>query len=146
MIDPVKVEGMFRNLGRYLGYLRQLAQTPRAEFLADFTKTGSARYYLHVAIECCLDIANHIIAGKSLRPPKDYADCFVVLGESGVVPTDFIPTLRQMARMRNRLTHLYWDVDDEVVYQVLTSELDDFDRFKAYVLSAIGADSGTDTP
>jgi uncharacterized protein YutE (UPF0331/DUF86 family) len=137
VIDATKIEASMRNLDTYLGYLRRLAVVPKDDLLADFTKTGSVRYYLHVGIECCLDAANHIIAARSLRPPSDYADTFTVLGEAGVVPTAFVPTLQQMARLRNRLVHLYWEVDDEILYQILTSELDDFDRFKACVLALL---------
>jgi uncharacterized protein YutE (UPF0331/DUF86 family) len=137
VIDAAKLENNLRNLDKYLGYLNALASLPRATLLADFTKTGSVRYYLQVAIECCLDAANHIIAAQSLRPPADYADAFAVLGEAGIVPADFVPTLQQMARLRNRLVHLYWEVDDDVLYQILTTELGDFDRFKACVLALL---------
>ena len=37
--------------------------------------------------------------------------------------------LRVMARVRNRLVHLYWDVDDERVYELLQEALGDVDRF-----------------
>ena len=137
MIDAAKLEGIVRNLDKYVGYLRRLAAMPKDDLLADFTKTGSVRHYLHVAIECCLDAANHIIAARSLRPPSDHADTFTVLGEAGLVPAHFVPTLQQMARLRNRLVHLYWEVDDEILYQIITSELDDLDRFKACVVGLL---------
>jgi uncharacterized protein YutE (UPF0331/DUF86 family) len=142
MIDVAKIDGILRNLDQYVGYLRALAGIARDDFLADFTKTGSVRYYLQVAIECCLDAANHVIAAQSLRPPDDYADAFAVLGEAGIVPADFVPTLQQMARLRNRLVHLYWAVDDNILYQILTSELDDFDRFKACMLALLPDTNG----
>jgi uncharacterized protein YutE (UPF0331/DUF86 family) len=137
MMEPAKLEGILRNLDKYLGYLRQLAAIPKDDLLKDYTKTGSVRYYLQVAIECCLDAANHLISSESLRPPTDYADAFAVLGEAGVVPSDFVPTLQLMARLRNRLVHLYWEVNDEMLYQILTCELGDFDRFKNCVVAKL---------
>jgi len=134
VIEPDKVRGMLHNLGRFVGYLHTLAALSPEELAADFSRSGSVRYYLQVAIECCLDMANHIIATESLRSPRDYADAFVVLGEAGIVPAEFVPTLQQMARLRNRLVHLYWEVDDAVLHQILTDHLDDFDRFKSHVL------------
>ena len=89
MIHAEKVHGILRNLDTYLGHLRALAAFEKAVLLADFTKTGSLRYYLQVSIECCLDLANHLIAAQTLRPPKDYADAFAVLGEAALVPPDF---------------------------------------------------------
>jgi uncharacterized protein YutE (UPF0331/DUF86 family) len=35
--------------------------------------------------------------------------------------------------MRNRLVHLYWEVDAGILYDTLQHNLGDFDRFKAYV-------------
>ncbi len=43
-----------------------------------------------------------------------------------------------MARFRNRLVHLYWEVDDQQVYHILTHDLDDFDAFVAYILHLSG--------
>ena len=38
-----------------------------------------------------------------------------------------------MARFRNRLVHLYWDVDDQLVAKYLSDGLGDFDRFAAAI-------------
>ena len=141
MTNPEKIHGILRNLDTYLGFLRSLAQSEKAGLLGDFTKTGSLRYYLQVAIECCLDLANHIIAARSLRPPRDYADAFAVLGEAAIVPEDFVATLQRMARLRYRLVHLYWEVDNEALYEILTTRLEDFERFKACVLRQLSESS-----
>lgn len=42
--------------------------------------------------------------------------------------------LRQMAGLRNRLVHLYWEIDDELVYQYIQDNLIDFDEFIQKVL------------
>ena len=34
-----------------------------------------------------------------------------------------------MVQFRNRLVHLYWDVDAEIVYDLLQKDLEDFDTF-----------------
>lgn len=130
MNEHVKLQSILQNLDRYVGYLRELAALPKSELLSDYVKAGSVRYYLQVAVASCLDAANHLIARRGLRSPTDYADAFAVLEEGGIVPPDFVPTLQQMARFRNRLVHLYWDVDDELLYEILTNELDDFQRFR----------------
>ena len=42
--------------------------------------------------------------------------------------------LRQMAGLRYRLVHLYWEIDDELVYQYIQDNLIDFDEFIQKVL------------
>lgn len=64
-----------------------------------------------MAIEAALDTAHHLIAKNEWRLPKDDTDTFRVLGEVGFVAHEFVPTLEKMAKFRNRLVHLYWDVD-----------------------------------
>lgn len=45
--------------------------------------------------------------------------------------------MREMAGLRNLLVHLYWDVDDQMVYDGIRSELRDFETFVAYILAYI---------
>ena len=136
-VDPALIGDRFRRLDTYLSTLRRLAQIPREELIEDLVPLGSAERYLEVSIEVCLDIAHHIIAAEKLRHPQDYADAFSVLVEADFIPASFLPTAQRMARFRNRLVHLYWDMDAEAIYQILQTRLDDFDRFKGYILSAL---------
>jgi len=129
-------EGL-RRLNEYVGYLKALGETPEQEFIHDFVRLGSAKYYLLTAIETCLDLAQHLIATHGWRAPQTYADVFDVLAEQGIVDADFLPALRSMARFRNRLVHLYWDVDPETIYRLLQENLDDFDRFAQVMLAAL---------
>jgi uncharacterized protein YutE (UPF0331/DUF86 family) len=137
VVDSAKVEGRLRLLDEYLKVLRRLATLPQQELIADPIPLGSAKYYLQVAIESCIDMANHIIASERFRAPKDYADAFKVLTEEGMVPADFLPELQRMARFRNRLVHLYWEVDAEMIYEILQHRLDEFERYRACILTVI---------
>ena len=134
MVNVQKAEGLLRNLAASVGHLRDLARTERDEFLKDAAKVGAAKYYLQISIEACMDLGNHIIASERFRAPKDYRDIFTVLHENGILPDDFALTLRQMAGLRNRLVHLYWEVDDEQIYDDLLHRLDDFDRCAQCIL------------
>lgn len=78
MVEPDTIEGIFRNLDTYLDQLRQLARLPREELANDLVKLGAAKYYLQVAVECCIDVANHIIAHQGFRAPESYADSLTV--------------------------------------------------------------------
>jgi uncharacterized protein YutE (UPF0331/DUF86 family) len=129
VVDPAKLDQMLANLRLYTGVLRELAASPKAEFLANRDKIGNAKYHFVIANECCIDIVNHVIASENLRFPKDNADGFTVLAEHGVVQRADEVSLRSMAQFRNRLVHLYWDVADERVYEYLQYSLTDLERF-----------------
>jgi uncharacterized protein YutE (UPF0331/DUF86 family) len=143
VVRPDKVKDVLANQNAYLDKLRKLASIPRQEFLGDFTKVESAKHLLQISIECCLDVSNHIIASEGFRAPKSYAESFKILTEQGILPEEYLPVFQQMAQFRNRLVHLYWEIDDEVLYEVLQKDLGDFDIFVKHVLDYIaGQESG----
>jgi len=133
MPDSEVIEGIFRNLEVYLDHLRQLAAVPAKQLMEDPIRLGAAKYYLQVAVECCIDVAHHIIARQGFRAPESYADTFSVLAENQVIEAEFVSTAHKMVRMRNRLVHLYWEVDAVILHEVLQRNLSDFDRFVAYI-------------
>lgn len=131
MVDRAKFDALLGLLAGYVGELRRLAAIPRGQLLTDPDKVASAKYHFVVTIECCLDLAGHVIASERFRSPADSADAFTVLVERGICPPDMEDSLRAMARFRNRLVHVYWHLDDGLIADYLQSHLDEFDRFTA---------------
>lgn len=103
MVDRDKVEGLIRHQQQYTAYLKEILEQDQEEFTRDPRSIGSARYYLQVAIETCINITNHIIAAERLRAPKDYKDSFQVLNEAGILPDDLTRTMRELAGLRTFL-------------------------------------------
>jgi uncharacterized protein YutE (UPF0331/DUF86 family) len=134
VVEPETLASIVGNLRGYLRKLHILTALPKNVFLQDFTNVESAKHLLQVSIECCLDMAHHIVADEGYRTPADYYDTFMVLHENGILPQAFMPTLRKMVSFRNRVVHLYWEVDDETVYQILREDLGDFETFLKYIL------------
>lgn len=60
-----------------------------------------------------------------MRPPEDYADTFRVMQEAGVFDEEFTVRLIQMAKFRNRLVHIYWEVDEDLLFNFLQNNLGD---------------------
>lgn len=56
---------------------------------------------------------------RGYRAPQDSYDAFVVLNEEKILPDDFLSILRQMVSFRNRVVHLYWDVDDQAMQRIV---------------------------
>ena len=137
MVSPERLEEKFRRLGEYLAVLRQLRDVPAQALLGDLVRMGSVKYYLQVSIESCIDVAQHVIASEGFRPPHDYADTFTVLAERGILEQDFAERLRRMAKFRNRLVHLYGEIDDRQVVGMLGGDLGDFDRFRQKILALL---------
>ena len=52
----------------------------------------------------------------------------------GVIDGPFADRLVKMAKFRNRLVHLYWDLDKEMIYQFVQENLEDFKMFEKRVV------------
>lgn len=129
LFDQERMVGLVSEHRKSIGRLQALSKLGREEFLDDPEKNGSSKYHFIVAIETCIDMCNHVISRNGYRVPEDYADTLKVMEEVGAFDTDFSGDLMNMAKFRNRLVHLYWEVDDGQLYDILQSRLGDFKKF-----------------
>jgi len=84
---------------------------------------------LHIIIEACIDVAQHIISDEKMREPSSYRDTFTVLAENDVLRPGDLEKFENMASFRNLLVQYYERVDNEVVYAIFKKDLPDFDFF-----------------
>ena len=129
LYDQDKMVKLVSELRKSVARLKSISQLSFDDFLKDPDKIGSSKYHFIVAIESCIDMCNHVIARNGYRVPDDYGDTFIVMSEAGAFDSDFAETLRNMAKFRNRLVHLYWELDDRQLYDILQNRLVDFKKF-----------------
>lgn len=113
-----------------LNLLKELKEKEFKDFQKDRHLVGSAKYHLIVATEAVIDICNHLISKNKLRIPESYSDTFKVMAEAKILPLELADVkLTAMARFRNRLVHVYWEIDLEVLYKILQENLNDLQQF-----------------
>lgn len=91
---------------------------------------------MQLAIEACLSLGNHIIARGRLGIPQNYQDTFSLLEKGGIITPEFAEEMKKMARFRNRLVHIYWEIDVEQLYEILATRLGDFKEFAQHIRKA----------
>lgn len=121
--------------------LEELSALEKTTFLADPHKIGSAKYHLIVAIEGIVDLCNHVIAKNGFRTPEDYSDTIRVMEEHQAFTHECIETLIKMVRFRNRLVHIYWDIDDNEIFRIISEHLADIRCFLSEFGKYIGLTS-----
>jgi uncharacterized protein YutE (UPF0331/DUF86 family) len=134
-LDPLRIRDLLGQINEARRRLEELGKLPLSDFLADYRNTESAKYLLIVVTEAAIDICNHIVARQGGRAPRDYADCFTVLVDLGVLISDLAQRLQAMARFRNLLVHLYGEVNNQRVYQVIQDDLGDLDKFQTAIIA-----------
>lgn len=127
--DREKLIKLVSEFRKSVSQLQKLKEIGQDFFLKDPDKIGSAKYQFIVAIESSIDMCNHIISRNGYRVPEDYGDTFKVMAEEGAFEQDFSEQLVKMAKFRNRLVHLYWEIDDTRIYTILENHLGDLKKF-----------------
>lgn len=125
----------FQQLDSNLVILRRISGMSLEQFIADPFINGSAERYLQVSIEICLDVTRHIISTESLGYPQTHAEAFAMLAQANIIPDDLLSTLQRMAGFRNRLVHLYWDIEQEMIHEILRTQLNDFDLYRDCIVA-----------
>lgn len=135
MVDPDRVRRLLGMLASYRDHLVGLRELPRERYVAEEAYAG--RYLVQAAAQTCIDVANHVIASEGWRVPADYRDAFSVLEEHAVLEGEQARRLRALAGLRNRLVHLYEQVDDALVHEALAEGIDDLDAFARSVAALL---------
>ena len=136
--DAEVVRDREARIRRYLSDLRDFARTPEAEFLQNRERQYAVLHALQLAIEASVDIATHICAADNLGVPSSYTEAFDFLERGAVIDRALAEDLRKMARFRNRIVHLYGDVDLRMVHGLLRNRLGDFDRYLSAIEAYLG--------
>ena len=123
------IQWRFQDIRQSLERLERIKKFSREAFLSDQDALDLACYRLLVAIQAAIQICFHVCARQLQRVPEEYAECFAILGEAGIIPQELSRNLQKMARFRNMLVHLNWTVDYERLYNIIHENLDDLRRF-----------------
>jgi uncharacterized protein YutE (UPF0331/DUF86 family) len=137
MVDRNLLFRKIDDLDTYRGQLSEFTGMSLDAYRKDWKSQRIVERTLQIMIECCADIANHVISDDGFRAPKNYADSFLVLREHGVISEALAPRLVLMAKFRIVVVHQYDEVDAQIVVSILRSHLDVFTEFREQVLSHI---------
>lgn len=135
MLDIYRIRTRIQEIRkRVLELERSYKGIPKEKFIKDAKLTAAAERNLQVAIQACLDIANHIVAALGLeRPVEETAEVFNALGNEKVIPESFVDTMKKMTGYRNILVHGYLIVNPHKTYGYIQDNLGDFSIFSKHI-------------
>ena len=104
------------------------------EFVEDDSLNAEAERHLQVAIQACIDIANHIVASLGLNKKfETVGEVFYELVENGILDGDFANKMVSITGYRNVLVHGYLDVQRKITYDNIQNHLGDLSEFAKYI-------------
>ncbi len=123
MVRKDLVAVRLEKLRSYLKTLKAIRKFDLETFKKDVFIHATAERYLHLSIECLLDIGSHVISDRGCRKPDTYSEIFEILGEEGVIPAALLRELEGMAAFRNLLVHDYFRLDLDQVYGIIQDRM-----------------------
>jgi len=128
-IDKERLENKIYYIRSNLKKLKELREISKDEFLEDYRNCDSAKYNLQISIEALIDIGNHIISRENYGIPKTNADTFRILAKENIISRERLKSYIAMTKFRNMVVHLYEEIDENEIYDIIQNNLDDFEYF-----------------
>ncbi|MFW6160750.1 MAG: type VII toxin-antitoxin system HepT family RNase toxin [Acidobacteriota bacterium] len=121
------------------GYLKEIQEISPENFeeYKKIEKRRACERLLQVSIESMIDICAIIVSGLRLGLPAEEDDLFDKLEQAGIISPLMLAKLKKMRGFRNILVHEYGRINDELVYNMLKTQMNDFNEFKKEILKYI---------
>ena len=81
------------------------------------------------AVQLCVDIGAHLIAGMEVPPPDKMGQTFDALAQAGVIHENLAMQLKKAVGFRNIAVHNYKEIDWTIVHTIAGHHLGDFTEF-----------------
>jgi uncharacterized protein YutE (UPF0331/DUF86 family) len=139
-LNVSSIRQRLQRLEQYIAELERQRSVTLQTFRSDFTRQLAVERAFQAAVESCTDIAAHIVSVYSLGHPQDSRDVYRFLTEAGYLDESFSEAMMAMVGFRNRIVHLYWDVDVDRLYQYLQQDVPLLRRFRDFTLQVLAVE------
>ncbi|MEK6874065.1 MAG: DUF86 domain-containing protein [Nanoarchaeota archaeon] len=136
-MDKKRILAKFKELESYLDELESVKPGEFEEYLNSIEKKRSCERILQISIETVLDICNILVSSLKLGIPAQESDIFIKLENKKVISKRMAVILDEMKGFRNIIVHKYAIVNDELVFEIISERLGDFEKFKEEILTFI---------
>jgi uncharacterized protein YutE (UPF0331/DUF86 family) len=133
-MDKERILAKIDELESYQSELEKIMPTDYSIYSSSVEKRRACERLLQISIESVLDICHILVTGLKLGVPSDEDDVFYKMKKEKIIDPELHELLQGMKGFRNILVHKYGTVDDELVFEMLTERLSDFERFKKSIL------------
>lgn len=119
-----RIKDKIKEINEFLEQLKGIVPSSFDEYRKNIEKKAACERYVEKIIEAVTDLAFLIIKKKNLRIPEDDIDAFNILLDNKIIENELATRLKNAKGMRNIIAHQYGKIDDEIVYNSITEELE----------------------
>ena len=119
-----RINEKINEIHKYLDELMGMVPNTLEEYESNKIIRAACERYFEKVVEAVTDLAFIVITLKKFRVPDDDIDSFKILEENGVINNELYNKLKDAKGMRNFIAHQYGQINDRLVYEAITEELE----------------------
>ena len=144
-VEPVIVLSKLNFMTLYLDNLKYFESVTLEEYLADYREQLVAERLLQLIIQVSLDIHKYLLKRLEIEQPKNSFETFIKVAKQGIITMKLAEKLAPSGSLRNRLVHIYEEIDPVKVYEAIHNALQNYPIYQRQVkdyLDSLEADNG----
>ena len=124
-----KISRLLKNLN----FLKKIQKENINDFLGNFAHILASKQAIYESVQICIDLAFHICAFNKFSEPSTYRNVFRILNQNEIIDKELSEKMEQWAGLRNLIAHVYGDVDEQKIFNIIKTDLGDFEKFIAKI-------------
>ena len=128
-MNKERLQQTMARIREHLALIDSIKENCQKKFPIDPIYRGALLHYLYLMADTCITLAEQAIRLKKLRPAQSYHEAFDILGEAGVLDSEFAYTFAAIAGFRNFLAHDYQKIEAQVICDEVLAKLDDVEEY-----------------
>ncbi len=119
-----RIKEKINEINKYLNELESIRPNSLEEYSKDLKEKAACERYFEKIIEAVIDLGFLIVKTKSLEGPEDDRDLFDILEKNKIIDSNLAKRMQEGKGMKNFISHQYGEVNDELVFNAITKELE----------------------
>jgi uncharacterized protein YutE (UPF0331/DUF86 family) len=136
-MDREVVEQKLESLRRCLRRIETKCPADAATLAVDLDLQDIVALNLSRAVQICVDIGAHLIAGMEVLPPDTMGQTFDLLAQAGILSGELASNLKKAVGFRNIAVHNYESINWNIVHNIVKHHLADFSEFAKTVAMSL---------
>jgi uncharacterized protein YutE (UPF0331/DUF86 family) len=134
-IEPEIVLAKLDFMTDYLDSLSAFESITLENYLSDRGKQLAIERLLQLIIQVAIDVNRYLLKRLEVQQPNSNFDLFIEVSNCGIITADLAGVLSQSGVLRNRLVHLYDELDPIKVHQAIDIILQNYPIYQRQVAS-----------
>lgn len=122
-LEPAIVLNKLDFMDNYLKTLEPFEFITLEEYLGNYNQQLVVERLLQLIIQVAIDINRHLLKVLKIEQPQQNYDTFIEVSRLGIIPPELAQILAESAELRNRLVHVYEEIDHVKVHVAIAKGL-----------------------